>query len=178
MRRWIITAAAASIALPAIVPSVHAKPVQWKKSRGGNNHWYEAVPVPEGIGWVDALLRASARGCGWHLATITSPVEDRFLSNLLANSSESFWLGGYQKNSNDEPAGNWAWVTGEKFDYTDWSAGEPNDGFGLDEDYLHYLPVVKDGLSDFGWNDLFQTTQPGYLAELDIPRPPACRSRQ
>src|SRR4030042_8925 len=54
------------------------------------------------------------------------------------------WLGGYQDGQATEPAKGWSWITGEPWEYDNWSAGagEPNDGDGLEdhaEDYLHFF---------------------------------------
>jgi hypothetical protein len=173
----------------AIAGEVFAKPVQWKKSEGGNNHFYEAVLVPDGIDWVEAHLAVTARGCGWHLATITSQAEDEFVFGLIANKDEFFvpdyepvhgpWLGGFQRNSTEEPDGQWRWVTSEAFEYTNWGAGEPNNSDS--EDFLHYKRV-NFGLGDQpAWNDvnaniLFSgnVQLPGYIAELEVPRPKFC----
>src|SRR5690242_13883607 len=88
------------------------------------------------------------------------------------------WLGGFQTNSLDEPAGNWRWVTDEPFRFTNWAAGEPNnapDGEGgQHEAFLQLLP-------DGGWNDVdeFGTTPGkfprGFVAEFDKGRQAACR---
>ena len=39
----------------------------------------------------------------------------------LNEENESLWIGGYRVNEND-----WQWVTGERWDYTNWREGEPN----------------------------------------------------
>jgi hypothetical protein len=97
----------------AFAAEVSAKPVQWKKSEGGNNHFYEAVFVPDGINWIEALLDTRRPGCGWSLATVTSEAENDFIFSLIADSEEFFinglgpWLGGFQRNAKEEPAGQW-----------------------------------------------------------------------
>ncbi|MFA5291455.1 MAG: hypothetical protein WC496_00315 [Phycisphaerae bacterium] len=35
-----------------------ATPMQWTISSGGNNHYYEAINVTEGINWIDADIAA------------------------------------------------------------------------------------------------------------------------
>ena len=47
-----------------------------------------------------------------------------------------------------EPAGNWQWVTGETWSFTNWTGGEPNDGGG-NEDSLAFAFFAADGT----WND-------------------------
>jgi hypothetical protein len=162
------------------------EPVRWKKSDGGNGHWYQAIYVPDRIAWVEAQLRATARGCGWHLATITTPEEDEFVFSLIADDTKFFkpenpengpWLGGFQRDSTDEPAGNWRWTTNESFDYTNWGGSEPNNTTGpiigipegSPEDFLIYLESNE-------WNDAPGTLLlMGYIIERDTP-PRHCAS--
>ncbi len=148
-----------SIAMPAF-----ANPIKWKV----NNHLYEVIYAPIGINWANAQLHAAALGCGWYLATITSAAEDAFVFSLIAKQPSFFadgtygpWLGAFQKNSIDEPSGDWRWVTKEPFSYTNWRAGypdnysqgtasiEPGITAGQHEDFVEYL-------SNGQWNDLYQ----------------------
>ena len=168
-----------------VTSSVAAAPVTWSV----NNHQYDAVLIPSGLSWFDAEQAAEARGCGWYLATITSQAEDKFVFGLIKNNTNFFvlgngpWLGGYQKDSRHEPAGDWAWVTGESFQYTNWAPGEPsNFTAGHPEaepgvpkgQYESFLSHKQNGL----WNDhhpeaLFH----GYVAEFDTATQNACKSR-
>jgi len=126
-------------------------PVMW----GGNNHWYEAVYVPDGIDWFSA--RDAAQAKGGYLATSTSSGENDFLFSLLSDSKFWYancgpWLGGYQLDNNDEPAGHWAWVTGEPWSFTAWDSTEPNNGYGRGgEDWLLFTSITPQW-SDLGWN--------------------------
>ena len=95
------------------------------------------------MSWEDAKTQAEADG--GYLATLTSALENDFVWTLVASfaaqiqaDTQEFWLGGYQTSYSDEPAGNWAWVTGETWDYTNWAAGEPNNGVGGTQHYLHF----------------------------------------
>ena len=45
------------------------------------------------VNWIEAQLRATARGCGWHLVTITSEAEDSFVFSLIAFREEFFVVG-------------------------------------------------------------------------------------
>lgn len=102
-------------------------------SDGGNDHLYEAILTPDGISWSQANAAAEARGCGWHLVTITSAQENAFVYSLvsgnpafwnccLSRNSAGPWLGGRQEIRCVSP---WEWVTGEPFDYTNWGPREP-----------------------------------------------------
>jgi hypothetical protein len=161
-----------------------AKPVRW----AGNGHLYDVRAVPDGLSWVQAYLRARAFGCGWYLATLTSKAEDGFVRGLVAKEGGIFdrdggrglWLGGFQTNGLDEPAGNWRWVTDEAFRFKNWNPGEPNNAEGeggvggQNEAFLQLLP-------DGAWNDVdeFGTTPGkfprGFVAEFDKGRQAACR---
>ena len=87
-RRRHIAIIALLVACPAAAKEVAERPVQWKKADGGNGHWYLAVSVPDGINWVEAQLQALARGCRWHLATITSQDENDFVIDLVTGDEE------------------------------------------------------------------------------------------
>jgi hypothetical protein len=184
----------------AFATEIAERPVQWKRSEGGNGHWYRPVLVPEGINWVEAQLRAAARGCAWHLVSITSEAEDQFVFGLIANKEEFFvvesptingpWLGGFQKNATDEPSGEWRWMTNESFEYTNWDSGEPNNDaagcpqelcpgvLGGSEDFLHYKRIVT-GNGDLPiWNDSHHNALlSGFILERDIPHRIFCRRR-
>jgi hypothetical protein len=116
------------------VPSAGGTPpdfiniVQWKKTEGGNDHWYGVIP--RSLYWVEANVEAAdslpgASGLGY-LATITSHDENMFiLEHVVAGTNQTsildeFWLGGR------DIGGQWTWITGEPFVYTNWGTGEPN----------------------------------------------------
>ena len=155
-----------------------------------NEHFYEAVTVSGGIDWFVARDAAELRtlsGVQGHLVTITSALEDNFIA---MNFPEAFpvipsprppgcegpttventcgfpyWFGGFQPpGSPNEPEGDWEWVTGEPFVYTNWHDGEPNDFQGREEDCLHPHP---DGSL---WNDsqCDDRRAGGYVVEYDV----------
>ena len=109
-------------------PSDFINIVQWRKDSGGNDHWYGVLP--RSLYWVEADVFArqplrDAVGLGY-LATITSAEENAFiLGSVVAGTNQTsildeFWLGGR------DIAGQWTWMTGEPFMYTNWGTGEPN----------------------------------------------------
>ena len=144
-------------------------PIQWEITNGGNDHWYDALPYLST--WDEANEMAqtmSYNGIGGHLATLTSADENRFVWESIG--MNRYWLGGYQVNKLDEPAGNWAWVTGETWNYTNWASPEPNDYKG-EEQHLQF--VNNDGT----WNDnngLMGETlrEPGFVIEYESPSIP------
>ena len=145
----------------------YAAPIQWAVADGGNGHSYDVAF--QTTGWETAKQLAETY---WydeyqgHLATITSVEEQQWLWSTLP--CNKVWLGGYQADNATEPDEGWTWVTGEKWDYANWRAEEPNDAFG-DEDYL-----VIDQLSIPGqWNDQREDGWgkfPGFLVEYETPR--------
>jgi hypothetical protein len=146
----------------------NADVTQWS----GNNHWYEPVLTPVGITWSAASAAATAKG--GYLATLTSAQENTFVFGLISGNSDFWrpasgantsgpWLGGSQSNDSAGPAGNWSWVTGEAWSYTNWSVGEPNN-FYTGENYLHYLGAG--GPPSAVWND---TEIGGHAATGAIP---------
>ena len=71
---------------------------------------------------------------GGHLATITSQEENDFIKYLTLNAGKAiYWLGGME----DQSTGEWFWITGEKWDYTNWNVREPTGG-------QYYLTFLSD----------------------------------
>jgi hypothetical protein len=120
MRNWstmLIGGAAASLAMSA----GHAQDaMQWRVEDGGNGHWYQLVP--ELLGWEDARIRAEE--LGGHLATITSDAESAFIVPI---GEPNAWLGASAPPKQGCVLGEWSWVTGEPWDYSNWRPGEPGD---------------------------------------------------
>jgi Lectin C-type domain len=114
----------------------------------------------------------SAFGVAGYLATITSAEEQAFIEAHFLSALQPWgaWLGGFQPVASPEPAGNWQWVTGESFSYSNWQSGEPSSGFG-NENQLQLL-------SSGSWNDV-GTSEPvasplydlPYLVEFNVPEP-------
>jgi len=140
-----------------------AYPSQWPIASGGNDHFYDVILVPGGINWESAKTAAIA--AGGHLATITSPEENAFIHGLASSNPDfwSFqphsgeyigpWLGGFQPEGSPEPGGNWQWVTGEPFAYTNWTPREPDNG-NWGEDRLHFWDGRTPVPMASTWNDL------------------------
>lgn len=114
--------------------------VEWSAASGGNGHLYRVVRVEQGLTWDRA--KAAAEAAGGYLATVTSPQENAFVFGLVTNpihwnGNRGPWIGGYQDPGHSAGEG-WRWVTGEPFDYANWSPGQPNDGGGAEETRLQY----------------------------------------
>ena len=119
--------------------------IQWSNNMNNITHVYKAVIAP-GITWTQA--RDAAITEGGHLVTITSKEENELVFSYIKNASfwspcrgNIFgpWLGGYQPSGSDNSSAGWAWVTGEKWEYTNWFAEEPNDYRGEEDRLFFYM---------------------------------------
>jgi hypothetical protein len=138
------------------------EPIQWRVEDGGNGHWYQVVAIEGGFSHAEA--RAEARLRGGYLASLTTQAEDEWVyANLSAYDR---WIGGIQNvNAPDyaEPAGGWAWSTGEAMDYTNWSGNGPdnNKNSGPEEEFTHYC-------CDGKWNDIYEVDQSGTISRKQM----------
>jgi len=106
-----------------------------------NGHIYQLIQEPKT--WTEG--RSHCESLGGYLVTITSREEKNFIFNqILQYSNHDVWAGATDKDFK----GDWKWITGEKFEYTNWNKGEPNNENGI-EDYLELRLVFG-----FKWNDV------------------------
>lgn len=101
-----------------------------------NGNSYDLRYLGPVLSWEDA--RDQAAGEGGHLATLTSEEENTavwnyLIANLAGTDYQQYWLGGYHGAGSA-----WNWVTGETWNFETWHAGEPNNGMGGTQHYLHY----------------------------------------
>jgi hypothetical protein len=111
-----------------------------------NGHYYQLVEVEEpGMDWSEARDAAATmvyNGMPGYLATVTSQQEEDFIiSNFPEIYPQYVWLGA----SDEANEGDWKWITGEAWDYTDWAIGEPNGG--------NYENCLEYGDYQEWWND-------------------------
>jgi len=156
------------------IAQTYGQAIQWS----GNGHWYEVITVAN-ISFEDANVEAL--DLGGYLATIASLEEDQFVLSLVLGTPNAWfylaeidrsigpWIGGYQIPDSMEPDDGWRWVTDEPWKYTNWSIGQPDNGNGGGEGYLHFsnLGSKLDGT----WNDRRNDDQngdPGYVVEYDL----------
>jgi len=106
---------------------------------GTRHHYriYKGVPT-----WVEA--KAFCDVLGGHLATLTTAEENEFVYQFMRDSG---FLTAYFGLSDEERTGNWEWVTGEPFAYSNWHPGEPSRS--PRERYGMYLYLHTEGT----WND-------------------------
>ena len=71
--------------------------------------------------WQEARTDAELKGA--HLATVVSEMEWNDIKRVLGASlhRKNLWLGGTDEGSE----GNWRWITGENWSFTNWRVGEP-----------------------------------------------------
>jgi len=71
------------------------------------------------------------------------------------------WIGGFQAGG-PEPAGGWQWVTGEKWGWTNWSPGEPNDA----DPQQQYLECLAGGAGRWNDNRTYDKARP-FIVEFE-----------
>lgn len=130
-----------------------------------NGHSYKLFN--NGMTWTEA--KAYCESLGGHLVTITDKNEQAKIKNLLSKNGfkKGYWLGGYQNED-----GSWNWVTGEKFKYTNFADGEPNNPYysenrlqiyGTDNQPTGTWDDTNDNLNNSGRG----TDEQGFICEWD-----------
>lgn len=126
--------------------------------------------LPDILTWTAA--KAKAESMGGHLATITTKEENDWIElNFIAGLPQGMgiWIGGTQ----DGVPGQWRWITGEPFDFTNWGPNEPQrrpEEIGLsfalsDQGAMGWFDMKDNG---FGKID----RRAGVLVEWDSDAPP------
>jgi hypothetical protein len=106
-----------------------------------NGHWYQRFDNI--MTWHEA--KAHCENIGGHLATITSQDENDFVYANLVIPTDDYWLGG----TDEVVEGDWRWITGETWDYTNWALGQPDDAHG-GQDYLLFWSMFPNSWDDAG----------------------------
>ena len=80
--------------------------------------------------------------------------EENFLRDYVVEkgTKNSYWLGGCVNK-----IGMWSWVTGEKFKYTNWGAGQPDNYLGKEDVLMMYRnsnPMNESSSPQGAWNDI------------------------
>ena len=102
---------------------------------------------------------------GGHLVTLTTPEERDFVNELADNNDITDYIIGATDRDTE---GIWTWMTGEKWEFTDWStSSEPNDGLGRGEDYcLSSAGRNRQWVDVYGGYDNY-TAKAAYICEWD-----------
>jgi hypothetical protein len=105
-------------------PPSGSGPILWP----GNGHYYEIFGPIHVEGWPRAKRiaeQSTFNGSAGHLATVTSQDEMNFIESLhnqvFGTSTPFASLGGIRPPNAPTPDEGWEWVTGEEWNYTDWS---------------------------------------------------------
>jgi len=127
----------------------------------GTRHYYQ---IYKGVHtWVEA--EAFCEVLGGHMATLTTAEENDFVYHFMRDSG---YLTAYFGLSDEERTGDWIWVTGEPYEYSNWHRGQPS--YSAHERYGMYFYKHLDGT----WNDshFYETAKvdPGcsYICEWDV----------
>lgn len=145
------TLGVASVASAQCPP--HPQAVQWRVEDGGNGNWYARINTA--TLWPQAQL--AAEKLGGHLATPTTAAENQFVGNLSIDGNLNVQHIGARKVGDT-----WQWVTGEKWSFTNWYPGEPNNNGGNE---IYLATWVEPGT----WNDIFPEYAAGYIVEWESP---------
>jgi hypothetical protein len=94
--------------------------------------------------------KAACENMGGHLVTVTTAAENSFIFGLWPNG----WIG----LTDELVEGQWRWVTGETFSWSNWNGGEPNNAGN--EDYIQFVGGGK-------WNDLPNNVSLPYVIEFN-----------
>src|SRR4051794_13819071 len=109
-----------------------------------NGHTYQLL---ESSDWVSA--ESAAISLGGHLVTINDQAENDWLWNIWGT-TRSLMIGATDAASE----GTFVWTSGEAFSFSNWTAGEPNNGVGYDQEPENYSYMYADGWGTPGeWND-------------------------
>lgn len=144
---------------PTATPTATATPdtctggssaVRWA---AGNNHCYILFTTP--LSWTGA--KAACEQAEAHLVTMADAAENAFIYDIFGHADR--WIG-----FTDAPIeGQWEWVTGEAVTYTNWGAGEPNDGNGS----YPYEDGALLQIANGQWNDGYDGFTMSYVCERE-----------
>jgi len=141
-------------------------------SEGGTGNTYEILLDTDAS---FEAARDAAESAGGHLLSITTPEEQAFVEGLLMDSNAptgSYWLG------LEMAGGEFAWETGEAFDYSNFATLEPNEFLDMEDAAQVYWTqdLVDDVLGRRGeWNDAAKTGYPSDVNE-SFPTPDLTRA--
>ena len=130
---------------------------EWDNYRNGietfeyDGHYYSIMDI--GLTWNEA--KEYCESIGGYLATITTAEEQTFVESILDKGNRNcYWLGAERVN------GDFSWITGEAFSYTNWKSKEPNNQRGQ-EHYLEIYAQTYDSIKVGQWNDIMADARNG-----------------
>ena len=103
-----------------------------------------------------------------HLATLISQEENDFVWETFQ--AYDYWLGGFQVRWARKVDRGWRWITRERWRFTNWGDGEPNDAGeteGVEDGEENFLQFWE--VEPGKWNDIHNRfgTCPGYMIEYE-----------
>lgn len=119
-----------------------------------NTHYYSLVKRGA-ASWNDAKLQCEF--FGGHLVTITSAEENAAVISIMKfedPGNYNYWLGA----TDSAVEGTWVWVTGEPFEFKNWSQNQPDNL--NNEDFLAYY-------ANYTWNDSQDVSNRYFVIEWD-----------
>ena len=113
---------AAGLAVLFLFAAGAAVSAQEGESTTYNGHKYTFFET--GCSWEEA--KSFCEEQGGHLATISSRGEQKAIRALLKSGKKSsYWIGGFKELVSR--SSRFKWITGEKFSYSEWVSGSPDD---------------------------------------------------
>ena len=117
----------------------------------------------DSMSWTEA--KEKCEEMGGHLVTINGAGEQRFIADHIEKDGiqkHHYWLGGTDAGKEGE----WRWVTGEPFVFTNWDPGDgedhspqPNDADN--QDYLELQTISNTSSNYMTWNDVCESGDNG-----------------
>lgn len=95
---------------------------------------------------------------GGHLVSITSAAENQLVYGMITT-GDYYLIGGSDAGSE----GHWYWLTGERWTYSNWNRGEPNNGNGGKPQ--NYSAMYSNGTWDDAWTP--DKNIDGFICEWD-----------
>ena len=157
----------ALVLMGSAVAQVEAAPILWDSGTGSNGNAYEYIAGT--ITWSAAKAAAEGmtfNGATGHLVTLHSNEEASFINPLYSSDPNTAVFGPWIGLNDIAVEGTYAWVTGEAYTYSNFSAGEPNNVGN--EDGIHFWGAAS-GRPLGSWNDwqIIATNGGGYIVEFE-----------
>lgn len=118
--------------------------------------FYQLTSAP--LSW--AAAQAEAVSKGGHLTDVLNAAEQNFLQTTFlsgANETRVLWIGA----TDIQQEGVWRWTTGQPFQYSNWSVGEPNNCAGGVVAVCASNPDYAEHFTAMNWHFNYQFTQTG-----------------
>ena len=131
-------------------------------------HKYRFVPLKKS--W-NAASKTASQEKGY-LASITSEEENKFITTLIQKAcakrndkNPHVWIG----LNNDNNENKWTWESGEKFEFSSWCPGEPNNWGGFESAVQFNKNAVMDPDGVGKWNDMPSDSKTYFIIEIENP---------